>query len=73
MTPATFVRAASARATTDELCLDDGGLTPKLIELFNRTCCGVHLLAYERFSAATLGRQIASANGAKVALVQREM
>ena len=45
MMPGAFVRDAAARAAADELGLDEGRLTPELVELFKRTFRGVHLLA----------------------------
>ena len=41
-----FVRAASAHAEAGEFDLQNGQLTPQLIELIKRTFRGVHLLAY---------------------------
>ena len=46
MTPASFVREASARAAADELDLSEARLTPQMIELIKRTFRGVHLLAF---------------------------
>ena len=46
MSPATFVREASARAAAEELDLDEDRLTPELTEILKRTFRGVHLLAY---------------------------
>ena len=45
VTPGTFVRNASARAA-GALDLDEGRLTPELIELFKTIFRGVHVLAY---------------------------
>lgn len=45
MGPGAFVREAAARAAADELDLDDGRLTPELVELFKRTFRAAHLLA----------------------------
>ena len=45
MGPGAFVRDAAARAAADELDLDEGRLTPELVELLKRTFRGVHLLA----------------------------
>ena len=46
MTPGAFVRDAAARSANDELDLDEGRLTPELVELFKRTFRAAHLLAY---------------------------
>ncbi len=46
MGPATFVRDAAARAADDELGLDEGRLTPELVELFKRTFRATHVLAF---------------------------
>ena len=46
MMPGAFVREAAARAAAEELDLNDGQLTPELIELIKRTFRGVHLLAF---------------------------
>ena len=46
MKPAEFVREAAARVAAREIDLDDGRLTPELIELIMRTFRGVHLLSY---------------------------
>ena len=46
MSPAVFVREASARAAAEELDLDEGRLTPELTDILKRTFRGVHLLAY---------------------------
>ena len=46
MTPAAFVRNAAARAAAEGIRLDEGHLTPELIDLFKRTFRGVHVLAY---------------------------
>lgn len=45
MGPGAFVRDAAARAATDELDLDDGRLTPELVDLLKRTFRAAHLLA----------------------------
>ena len=45
MGPGAFVRDAAARAAADELDLDEGRLTPELVELFKRTFRAAHLLA----------------------------
>ena len=45
MSPAMFVREASARAAAEKLDLDDGRLTPELTDILKRTFRGVHLLA----------------------------
>ena len=44
MKPAEFVREAAAGVAAREIDLDDGRLTPELIELIMRTFRGVHLL-----------------------------
>ena len=46
ITPGSFVRRAAARAAADDLYLYGGGLTPKLAELIERSCRGIHLLTY---------------------------
>ena len=46
MGPGAFVRNAAARAAAGELDLDEGRLTPELVELFKRTFRAAHLLAY---------------------------
>ena len=46
MMPGAFVREAAARAATQGSDLDEGRLTPELIELFKTTFRGVHVLAY---------------------------
>ena len=46
MSPAMFVREASARAAREELDFNDGRLTPELTDILKRTFRGVHLLAY---------------------------
>ena len=46
MKPAEFVRAAAAGIAAREIDLDDGRLTPELIELIRRTFRGMHLLTY---------------------------
>ena len=57
MSPAMFVREASARAAAKELDLDDGRLTPELTDILKRTFRGVHLLAYlKREECAEAGR-----------------
>ena len=58
MKPAEFVRAASAGVAAREIGLDDGKLTPALVEMIERTFRGVHLLAYLKHEElAALGRQ----------------
>ena len=58
MKPAEFVRAAAAGVAAREIDLDDGRLTPELIELVRRTFRGMHLLAYlKREELAALGRE----------------
>ena len=44
--PGAFVRDAAARAAADELDLDEGRLTPELVELFKRTFRAAHVLAF---------------------------
>lgn len=57
MTPAVFVREAAAHAASQELDLDDGRLTPELIEIIKRTFRGVHLLAFlKREELTELGK-----------------
>lgn len=46
MMPGAFVREAAARAAAEGLELDEGRMTPELIELFKTTFRGVHVLAY---------------------------
>ena len=46
MKPAEFVREAAAGVAAREIDLDDGRLTPELIELIERTFRGVHLLTF---------------------------
>ena len=46
MMPGAFVREAAARAAAEGLDLDNGRLTPELIELFQTTFRGVHVLVY---------------------------
>ena len=56
--PAEFVREAAAGVAAQEIDLDDGKLTPALIEMIERTFRGVHLLAYLKHQElAALGRQ----------------
>lgn len=56
VTPGTFVRNASARAA-EAVDLDEGRLTPELIELFKTIFRGVHVLAYlKRQELAELDR-----------------
>ncbi len=58
MKPAEFVREAAASVAAREIDLDDGKLTPALIEMIERTFRGVHLLAYLKHEElAALGRQ----------------
>jgi len=45
MTPGAFVRDAAARDAAAELGLDEGRMTPELVELFKRTFRAAHLLA----------------------------
>ena len=45
MSSGAFVRDAAALAAADELGLDEGRLTPELVELFKRTFRAAHLLA----------------------------
>ena len=49
MTPASFVREATARAAADELDVAEARLTPELIELIKRTFRGVHVLALLKY------------------------
>lgn len=57
MKPAEFVRAAAGVAAR-EIDLEDGRLTPALIEMIERTFRGVHLLAYLKHEElAALDRQ----------------
>ena len=69
--PGAFVRAAAARAAAEELDLNDGRLTPEMIELMKQTFRGVHLLAYlKREELAELGREgdlKAAADDARIA------
>ena len=58
MKPAEFVRAAAAGVAAREIGLDDGKLTPALVEMIERIFRGVHLLAYLKHEElAALGRQ----------------
>ncbi len=58
MKPAEFVREAAAGVAAREVGLDDGKLTPALVEMIERTFRGVHLLAYLKHEElAALGRQ----------------
>ena len=58
MKPAEFVREAAAGVAAREIGLDDGKLTPALIDMIERTFRGVHLLAYLKHEElAALGRQ----------------
>ena len=58
MKPAEFVRAASAGVAAREIDLDDGRLTPELIELIRRTFRGMHLLAHlKREELAAKGKE----------------
>ncbi len=58
MKPAEFVREAAARVAAREIDLDDGRLTPELIELVRRTFRGMHLLAYlKREELVAQGRE----------------
>ena len=52
MTPASFVREASARAAANKLDLAEDRLTPELIDLIKRTFRGVHVLAYLKYQEA---------------------
>ena len=45
MMPGAFVRDAAARAAAEELDLDEGRLTPELVDLVKRTFRAAHLLA----------------------------
>ena len=58
MKPAEFVREAAAGVAAREIDLDEGKLTPALVEMIERTFRGVHLLAYLKHEElAALGRQ----------------
>ena len=58
MKPAEFVRAAAAGVAAREIDLDDGRLTPELIELIRRTFRGMHLLAHlKREQLAARGKE----------------
>lgn len=58
MKPAEFVRDAAAGVAAREIDLEDGRLTPALVEMIERTFRGVHLLAYLKHKElAALGRQ----------------
>lgn len=58
MKPAEFVREAAAGVAAREIDLDDGKLTPALIEMIERTFRGVHLLTWLKHEElAALGRQ----------------
>jgi len=46
MKPAEFVREAAAGVAAREIDLEDGRLTPALVEMIERTFRGVHLLTY---------------------------
>ena len=46
MSPGAFVRDAAALAAADELGLDEGRLTPELVELLKRTFRAAHVLAF---------------------------
>ena len=71
MTPGAFVRETATRAAAEKLDLDDGRLTPELIELFKRAFRGVHLLAYlkrEELDAADRGENFGrAAKAARIA------
>ena len=59
MKPAEFVREAAAGVAAREIDLDDGRLTPELIELIERTFRGVHLLTFlKRAELAGRGKEI---------------
>ena len=45
MNPGAFVRDAAALAAADELGLDEGRLTPELVELLKRTFRAAHVVA----------------------------
>lgn len=73
MTPAVFVREAAAHAVSQELDLDDGRLTPELIELFKRTFRGVHLLAFlKREELAEVGKEDDIRRAAKAAKIAQD-
>ena len=64
--PAEFVRAAAAGVAAREIDLDDGRLTPELIELIRRTFRGMHLLAHlKREELAAKGKEDAFKRAAK--------
>ncbi len=66
MKPAEFVRASAAGVAAHEIGLDDGRLTPELIELIRRTFRGMHLLAYlKREELAARGKEDAFKRAAK--------
>ena len=46
MNPGAFVRDAAALAAADELGLDEGRLTPELVELLKRTFRAAHVIAF---------------------------
>ena len=46
MSPGAFVRDAAALAAADELGLDEGRLTPELVELLKRTFRAAHVVAF---------------------------
>ena len=56
--PAEFVREAAAGVAAREIGLDNGRLTPELIELIERTFRGVHLLTcLKRAELAARGKE----------------
>ena len=58
MKPGEFVRAAAAVVAAGEIDLDDGRMTPELIELIRRTFRGMHLLAHlKREELAAKGKE----------------
>ena len=58
MKPAEFVREAAAGVAAREIDLEDGRLTPALVEMIERTFRGVHLLTYLKHEElAAQGRQ----------------
>ena len=71
MAPGEYIRDAAARSATKELGLNEGQLTPQMIEMIKRTFRGVHLLAYlKREEFVELGREDdlkAAAEAARIA------
>lgn len=71
MAPGEYIRDTAARSATKELGLNEGQLTPQMIEMIKRTFRGVHLLAYlKREEFVELGREDdlkAAAEAARIA------